>query len=87
MKNKNEDWSLGVKGRVEKCTDFVASDIKHHIKCYLRLTVDKELLSDNSKRCHGRTINLEMVQYFNQTCEWLENESVRDIQFPIFKRK
>ena len=55
--------------------NFVAAESRYHVNCYARFSSQRDAAKlENSQP--GRKANTEMMGYFENTCDWLELETV-----------
>ena len=72
QKNENDAWALAVKGRVNNCVDFVATEARYHQNCRVLFSTGGNLDSNKSA---GRRSNTTMESAFEKARKWLEKES------------
>jgi hypothetical protein len=67
---RNDDWGLEVRGRLQHCTDLVADEAVYHITCRYRFVHKQDKFSGHAKR--GRPINEHADKAFQKVCRELE---------------
>ena len=71
---KSDDiWAIDVKSRLVNCIDLVAVEAVYHHKCRTDFSLAKSTEISKSK---GLPVNTDLRSAFEETCEWLESESV-----------
>ena len=69
-KERNDDWSNQVMGRLLTCNDLVAEEAVYHNSCMNRFRLEK---MNSGKK--GRPVNISMMVAYEKVCNWLENET------------
>ena len=71
-KDANDAWAVEVKGRINECIDFVASEARYHRDCRAIFSSGRQL---KPSKVAGRLVNNTVKTAFDEACECLENEA------------
>ena len=69
--DSSDAWALEIKGRVNDCIDFVASEARYHQNCRALFSSGRQLVGDKSS---GRPANNNLKNAFEMACEDLEDD-------------
>ena len=81
-RQREDEWAAEVETRLNGCVDLVAADAIYHKQCHSKFMLNKNLLSpcnDTDCKKGGRKPDVEMLEYFEMLCLWLENEAEEEL--------
>ena len=83
INDRNDDWAIAVKGRIEFVNDLHAEDAIYHIKCnsYFRTRKSNPVVQGDTSRKRGRPVDTEKEEVFLEVAEFLGNHN--DEQFTL----
>lgn len=76
---RGDPWATEVQNRLHGYIDLVAAEAIYHGNCYSRFILLKNLNTTPENTIKGRPEDLEMRQWFEMLCDWLECEGDADL--------
>ena len=75
--NEDDEWGFQVQSRITDCIDFIAAEARYHHNCRLHFQTSRSQAesTDSSTKQKGRPQNEELMDFFQNACEWLEAEA------------